>query len=177
MDAVKELADAAGMEVPAPDPRAQERAERAAGLYEVMEAAAAWFAEQLDGVEGGAARRLSRRSAGSATATRRTFGFGFAPDSRGKLKTALKKFGNDKLIEAGLLIQPEEDKEPYDRFRGRLMFPIRDARGRCIAFGGRILGAGEPKYLNSPDTPSVRQGPDPVQPRPRRARRAARTGA
>ena len=56
MDAVKELADAAGMEVPAPDPRAQERAERAAGLYEVMEAAAAWFAEQLDGVEGGAAR-------------------------------------------------------------------------------------------------------------------------
>ncbi len=66
MDAVKELADAAGMEVPAPDPRAQERAERAAGLYEVMEAAAAWFAEQLDGVEGGGGARLSRSGAASA---------------------------------------------------------------------------------------------------------------
>ena len=90
--------------------------------------------------------------------TRRAFGFGFAPDSRGKLKTALKKFGNDKLVESGLLIKPEEDKEPYDRFRGRLMFPIRDARGRCIAFSGRILGNGEPKYLNSPDTPLFDKG-------------------
>lgn len=158
MDAVKELADAAGMPVPAPDPRSQERAERAAGLYEVMEAAAAWFAEQLGGVEGGSARDyLKARGVGEATV--RKFGFGLAPDSRGKLKTALKNFGNDKLVEAGLLIQPEEDgKEPYDRFRGRLMFPIRDARSRCIAFSGRILGDGEPKYLNSPDTPLFDKG-------------------
>jgi DNA primase len=157
MDAVKELADQAGMEVPAPDPRSQERAERAAGLYEVMEAAAGWFSEQLDIGEGAAARDyLLRRGVGPET--KAAFGFGFAPDSRGKLKVALKKFGNDKLIEAGLLIKPEEDKEPYDRFRGRLMFPIRDARGRCIAFSGRILGNGEPKYLNSPDTPLFDKG-------------------
>ena len=58
-----------------------------------------------------------------------------------------------------MLIQPDEgDKEPYDRFRGRLMIPIRDARGRVIAFGGRILGEGEPKYLNSPDTPLFDKG-------------------
>jgi DNA primase len=158
MDAVKELADAAGMQVPAADPRSQERAERAAGLYEVMEAAAAWFAEQLDGVEGGAARDYLKER-GIKEATRRKFGFGLAPDSRGKLKAALGRFGNDKLVETGLLIQPdEEDREPYDRFRGRLMFPIRDARGRCIAFSGRILGAGEPKYLNSPDTPLFDKG-------------------
>ncbi|HEV2816001.1 MAG TPA: DNA primase [Allosphingosinicella sp.] len=157
MDAVKELADQAGMAVPAPDPRAQERAERAAGLYEVMEAAACWFVEQLEGVEGGAARDyLKQRGIGEAT--RRKFGFGLAPDSRGKLKSALKKFGDDKLIEAGLLIMPEDDKEPYDRFRGRLTFPIRDPRGRCIAFSARILGPGEPKYLNSPDTPLFDKG-------------------
>ena len=162
MDAVKELADQAGMDVPAPDPRAQAKAERATGLYEVMEAAAAWFVEQLEGVEGGAARAyLDQRRISEAT--RRKFGFGLAPDSRGKLKAALKHFGNEKLVEAGLLIQPDADnggggKEPYDRFRGRLMFPIRDPRGRCIAFSGRILGAGEPKYLNSPDTPIFDKG-------------------
>ena len=75
------------------------------------------------------------------------------------MKRALAKLGEDKLIETGMLIQPEEGgKEPYDRFRGRLMFPIRDPRGRVIAFGGRILGDGEPKYLNSPDTPLFDKG-------------------
>ena len=158
MDAVKELADAAGMEVPAPDPRAQERAERAAGLYEVTEAAAAWFIEQLEGLEGGAARDYLQQR-GISDATRRKFGFGYAPDSRGKLKTALARFGVEKLVEAGLLIAPEEEgKPPYDRFRSRLTFPIRDARGRCIAFSARILGPGEPKYLNSPDTPLFDKG-------------------
>jgi DNA primase len=78
---------------------------------------------------------------------------GLAPDNRTALKRALGKLGEDKLVETGMLIQPEEEgKASYDRFRGRLMFPIRDARGRVIAFGGRILGEGEPKYLNSPDT-------------------------
>ena len=157
MDAVKELADAAGMEVPAPDPRAQARAERAAGLYEVMDAAARWFVEQLEGIEGGAARDYLEQR-GISEATRRKFGFGFAPDARGKLKATLSRFGNDKLVEAGLLIAPDEGKEPYDRFRGRLTFPIRDARGRCIAFSARILGPGEPKYLNSPDTPLFDKG-------------------
>ena len=152
MDAVKELAGKAGMDVPAPDPRAQAKAERAAGLYEVMESASRWFVEQIDGVDGGTARNYLQKR-GITDTTRRKFGFGFAPDSRGKLKTALKDIGDEKLVEAGLLIAPDEGKQPYDRFRGRLTFPIRDARGRCIAFSARILGDGEPKYLNSPDTP------------------------
>lgn len=157
IDAVKELADAAGMDVPAPDPRARERAERAAGLHEVMEAAARWFTDQLAGLEGAEARAyLAQR--GLSDTTIRRFGFGFAPDSRTKLKSALKQWGVDKLIEGGLLIEPEGEKEPYDRFRGRLMIPIRDQRGRTIAFGGRILGEGEPKYLNSPETPLFDKG-------------------
>jgi DNA primase len=157
MDAVKELADAAGLEVPAPDPRAQQRAERASSLYEVVEAAARWFTEQLNGVDGGEARAyLDKR--GITEATRKRFGFGFAPDSRNRLKNALKNLGADKLIETGMLIQPEGEKEPYDRFRGRLTFPIRDRRGRAIAFSARILGPGEPKYLNSPETPLFDKG-------------------
>jgi DNA primase len=162
MDAVKELADAAGMDVPAPDPRARERAEKASGLYDVMEAAARWFADQLAGIEGAAARAYLERR-GLTPASIAKFGFGFAPDSRTKLKNALKDLGVDKLVEAGLLIEPEVEgqapaKEPYDRFRGRLMIPIRDQRGRTIAFGGRILGEGEPKYLNSPETPLFDKG-------------------
>ncbi|HYE29087.1 MAG TPA: DNA primase [Allosphingosinicella sp.] len=157
MDAVKELADAAGMEVPAPDPRARERADAAACLFEVMAAAQKWFEEQLGGLEGAAARAYLERR-GIAEGTRHRFGFGFAPDSRGKLRTALKPFGNDRLVEAGLLVAAEGEREPYDRFRGRLMFPIRDRRGRVIAFSARILGAGEPKYLNSPDTPLFDKG-------------------
>ena len=156
MDAVKELADAAGMEVPAPDPRAMARAERAAGLYEVTDAAARWFAEQLGGIEGAEAREyLAKRGIGPATVAR--FGIGLAPEGRNKLKAALSSLGEDKLVETGMLIKPDEG-ETYDRFRGRLMIPIRDARGRVIAFGGRILGAGEPKYLNSPDTPLFDKG-------------------
>jgi DNA primase len=157
MDAVKELAEAAGMEVPAADPRAQERAERATGLYDVMEAAQRWFEEQLGGIEGAEARSYLEKR-GISEATRHRFGFGFAPDGRGKLRTALKRFGNEALIESGLLVVPDEEREPYDRFRGRLMFPIRDRRGRVIAFSARILGAGEPKYLNSPDTPLFDKG-------------------
>ena len=73
-----------------------------------MEAAAAWFAEQLDGIEGARGARLSRRSAAITEATRASFGFGFAPDSRGKLKARSSEFGNEKLVEAGLLIAPED---------------------------------------------------------------------
>lgn len=156
MDAVKELAEAAGMEVPAPDPRAQAKAERANSLYDVMAAAQRWFEEQLAGLEGAEARAYLQKR-GITEITRARFGFGFAPDSRGKLKAALKEFGDDKLVEAGLLIEAE-GKAPYDRFRGRLTFPIRDRRGRVIAFSARILGAGEPKYLNSPETPLFDKG-------------------
>ena len=156
MDAVKELAEAAGMDVPAPDPRAAEKAEKANSLYDVMTAAADWFREQLDGLEGGEARDYLRRR-GLSAATIKAFGLGYAPDSRGKLKSALSRFGDEMLVDAGMLIKVD-DKEPYDRFRGRLMIPICDPRGRVIAFGGRILGSGEPKYLNSPDTPLFDKG-------------------
>ena len=151
MDAVKELAGRAGLEVPAPDPRARDQAERAASLTDVMAAVQKWFADQLQGLEGAEARDyLARRGIEASTVAR--FGLGLAPLGRARLKQALGHLGEDALVETGMLIKPEEGGETYDRFRGRLMFPIRDQRGRVIAFGGRILGDGEPKYLNSPDT-------------------------
>ncbi|KQM65086.1 DNA primase [Sphingomonas sp. Leaf17] len=156
IDAVKELVQNAGMEMPAQDRQSVERAERAKGLHEVMADAAAWFTEQLNGIAGSEARAVLDRRGVSAT-TARDFGLGFSPDSRGKLKTALKDYGDAMLVEAGMLISVE-GKDPYDRFRGRLMIPIRDARGRTIAFGGRVIGDGEPKYLNSPDTPLFDKG-------------------
>lgn len=162
MEAVKELAEAAGLELPAPDPRAAKRAEAARSLHDVTTAAQNWFVEQLEGLEGAEARAYLQKR-GLTDATRRAFGLGFAPDSRGKLKAALKTFPEAMLVESGMLIQPEDEpgkkaRESYDRFRGRLMIPIRDQRGRVIAFGGRILGAGEPKYLNSPETPLFDKG-------------------
>src|SRR5437868_5798338 len=158
MDAVKDLAAKAGLDVPAPDPQAAERAERTSSLTDVMGEVAKYYAAQLNGIAGAEARDyLKRREIDRAAIAR--FGLGLAPDSRTALKRALKHVGEDKLVETGMLIQPDEGgKEPYDRFRGRLMFPIRDARGRVIAFGGRILGEGEPKYLNSPDTPLFDKG-------------------
>ena len=157
MDAVKELAAKAGMDVPAPDPKAKERADRAATLTDVMAEVGKWYGEQLNGIAGSDARDYLKRRGIDADTIQR-FGLGFAPDSRTSLKRALDKLGEDKLVETGMLIKPEEGGDSYDRFRGRLMFPIRDARGGVIAFGGRILGAGEPKYLNSPDTPLFDKG-------------------
>ncbi|MBX9858933.1 MAG: DNA primase [Sphingomonas sp.] len=156
IDAVKELAQAAGMELPELDRQSAAKAERAKGLHEAMQAAAEWFESQLGGIEGSEARALLDRR-GIRPETAKAFGMGYAPDARGKLRTALKEFGDAMLVEAGLLIQVD-GKEPYDRFRGRLMIPIRDPRGRVIAFGGRVIGAGEPKYLNSPDTPLFDKG-------------------
>ena len=152
MDAVKELAGKAGIDVPAADPRERDRAERSSGLTDVMAAAQRWFAEALQGVDGSEARAyLTRRGIDAATVAK--FGIGLAPQGRNRLKAALIELGEEQLVETGMLIRPEEaGKESYDRFRGRLMFPIRDQRGRVIAFGGRILGEGEPKYLNSPET-------------------------
>ncbi|UZK66816.1 DNA primase [Sphingomonas sp. M1-B02] len=156
IDAVKELAQAAGMEMPEQDRQSAAKAERAKGLHEAMADAAAWFSEKLAGIEGAEARALLKKRAVTEE-TARTFGLGFSPDSRGKLRQALKGYGDEMLVEAGLLISQEE-KDPYDRFRGRLMIPIRDVRGRAIAFGGRIIGDGEPKYLNSPETPLFDKG-------------------
>jgi len=158
IDAVKELADGAGMQVPAPDPQMRERQEKSASLRDVMEAAAAWYIDQLQS-PAGAETRAYLEQRGISAATQRAFGLGFAPDARGKLEEALKEFGRGKLIEAGLIAVPEEaGRSAYDRFRSRLMFPIRDQRGRVIAFSGRIIGDGKPKYLNSPDTPLFDKG-------------------
>jgi len=156
MDAVKELAAAAGMDVPQADPRAAEKAERAKGLHEAMADAAKFYVDQLHGIAGAEARTLLERRRITAD-TARAFGMGYSPDSRTKLRETLKTYGDPMLVEAGMLIQVE-GKEPYDRFRGRLMIPIKDARGRVIGFGGRIIGEGEPKYLNSPETPLFDKG-------------------
>lgn len=156
IDAVKELAQAAGMEMPAQDRQSVERAERAKGLHDLMADAAQFFTDQLNGIAGAEARSVLEKR-GIKAETARTFGMGYSPDSRGKLREELKSYGDPALIESGMLIKVD-DKEPYDRFRGRLMIPIRDARGRVIAFGGRVIGQGEPKYLNSPDTPLFDKG-------------------
>ncbi|MCA0902329.1 DNA primase [Qipengyuania aquimaris] len=160
MDAVKELAAEAGMEVPAPDPQAAKRAEKRASLHDVTAAAQDWFESNLRGADGAAARAyLSRR--GFSEKTVREFGFGYAPQDRQASKAALSRFDEQMLIEAGMRIEVE-GKDPYDRFRARLMLPIHDARGRVIAFGGRILDSDSnpnaPKYLNSPDTPLFDKG-------------------
>ena len=158
MDAVKELAAEAGMEVPALDPRAARQAEERAGLHEVMQAAQDWFVASLE-APGGTKAREYLKSRGFNVRTVERFGFGFAPNERQAMKASLRQFDETLLIEGGLRIAVE-DKEPYDRFRNRLMLPIHDARGRVIAFGGRILEADSkaPKYLNSPDTPLFDKG-------------------
>jgi DNA primase len=152
MDAIKELAAEAGMEVPAPDPQMARRAEQRASLIDVTEAAQRFFVESLGAPGGGAAREYLQRR-GFSPAIMREFGFGWAPDDRQALPKALSRFGEDMLEGAGMRAANEQG-ERYDRFRGRVMLPIQDARGRVIAFGGRILDKrdGVAKYLNSPDT-------------------------
>ncbi len=158
MDAVKELAAQAGMDVPAPDPVAAQKAEARASLIDVTEAAQRFFVESLKGSAGAAAREYLQRR-GFSAATMAEFGFGWAPDDRQALPRALGQFSEEMLAEAGMRAANEQG-ERYDRFRGRVMLPIQDARGRVIAFGGRILDKreGVAKYLNSPDTPLFDKG-------------------
>ena len=157
-DAVERLATEAGLEMPQESRESRAVEAKRTGLADVMAAAARWYQDELASPGGVDARAYLERRGLSAAAIA-TFALGYAPDSRTRLKAALNSYGVPALVEAGLLIQPEDSgREPYDRFRGRLMFPIRDTRGRVIAFGGRILGDGEPKYLNSPDTPLFDKG-------------------
>jgi DNA primase len=159
MEAVERLAGEAGMTMPARDPADAARSAANQGLVEPMEAAVQFFRLQLATARAAEARAyLDRRGLGPGTRDR--FEIGFAPDSRTALLEHLtgKGFPRDKLIEAGLVLRPETGS-PYDRFRRRITFPIRDGRGRCIAFGARAIAAGqEPKYLNSPDTPLFDKG-------------------
>ncbi|MBF0270156.1 MAG: DNA primase [Alphaproteobacteria bacterium] len=159
-EAVERLAGEAGMEVPKASPEEREQAKREASLYEVMELACRHFEAHLRSPQGREALAyLKGRGLTDETIAR--FRLGFAPEDRNELKVALlgETITKEMLIEAGLLIQPEDGgREPYGRFRGRVMFPITDKRGRVVAFGGRIMGAGEPKYLNSPETPLFHKG-------------------
>ncbi len=158
-EAVERLAGQAGLEVPRQAPRDRAREERQAGLGEAVEMAAQWFESQLKGIGGRAARDYLQRRGIPAGAVSR-FRLGLAPDGRTVLKDALLARGVSEavLVEAGLVIRPEDGGPTYDRFRNRLMFPIWDRRGRVVAFGGRALGEARAKYLNSPETPLFHKG-------------------
>lgn len=154
-EAVERLAGEAGLSLPERDPEAEKRAQRRGSLYEVMDLAQGFFQQALQGADGAEARRYLR-DRGLSLAVQKEFGVGFAPDSRNALKQYLAAEGvsQDDMVEAGLLIAGPDISVSYDRFRNRVIFPIADARGRCIAFGGRALSADVPaKYLNSPETP------------------------
>ena len=163
LEAVDRLATEAGMEMPRQTREETERQKERLTLSEVMGVAAEWYRRQLHGAGGRAALDYVRgRGLSDDTVTR--FGLGYAPDSRTALKTAMAERGiaEKDLIATGMLIAPEdggEPFEPYDRFRGRLMFPITDRQGRVIAFGGRALSADvKAKYLNSPETTLFHKG-------------------
>jgi DNA primase len=158
-EAVERLAGEAGLEMPRQTPADRARAEVEMTLFDVVEAACAWFEGQLRGPAGrGGLAYLQGRGLADATIAR--FRLGYAPDSRASLKAALlaKGFKEPLLLQAGLIVKPEDGRESFDFFRGRVIFPIADRRGRVIAFGGRVMGDGQPKYLNSRDTPLFDKG-------------------
>ncbi len=154
MEAVEVLAREAGMEIPAQDPRAAAKEKERRGLAEVMEACVQHYRLMLRGGKAQAAREyLSGRGLKDEAVAR--FELGFAPDERRGLAEAMAAKGipEEDLVRAGMLIRPDDGGKPYDRFRGRIMFPIRDARGRCISFGGRAMSPeARAKYLNGPET-------------------------
>ena len=157
-ETVERLAGDAGMEVPRATPEEVQREKRRGGLLEAVEAATKWFQQRLQGPEGKIALDyFTNRGLDSETVAK--FRLGYAPPLRrhepSRLAADLKKQGFEgaTLLEAGLLTAPDDGRAPYDFFRNRVIFPIADRRGRVIAFGGRVLGDGEPKYLNSRDTP------------------------
>jgi len=157
-EAVQMLADQAGIAVPEQTPQERAREARKASLYDVTAAARAWFEQQLRRPRGAEALAYLK-DRGLDDATIGHFRLGYAPDGRG-LADALKKQGLEEaqLIEAGLMRRPDDGRAPYAFFRNRVIFPITDRRGRVIAFGGRILGDGSAKYINSPDTPLFDKG-------------------
>ena len=159
MDAVKLLAAEAGMPVPASDPRAAEREAKRATLVDVMEAAVQHYKLNLSTAAAQGARTYLEQR-GLTPAIIEHFEIGFAPNSN-TLSEHLKEkgFEDAKIIEAGLSIKSDRGGPPFDRFRGRIIFPIRDQRGRAIAFGGRSLDPdARAKYLNSPETPLFDKG-------------------
>ncbi len=160
VEAIEQLAEEAGLPLPVETPGEAERAEKAQGLAEASAAAAKFFAAMLHRADGRVAMNyLTGREVTKEQIE--AFAIGFAPSSRSALKDFLlnKGFTEDTLIEAGLLIKPDDGSASYDRFRNRVMFPIRGSRERVIAFGGRALDPdARAKYLNSPETPLFHKG-------------------
>jgi DNA primase len=161
-DAVETLARSVGMEVPREqnsdrDNKAQKQRRN---LYQLLEKADQYYQQQLrhSPAKQHAINYLKQRGLSGEIA--RDFGIGYAPPGWDNLLKALGLEEHDKnqLNESGMIIEREEDNKRYDRFRNRIMFPIRDVRGRVIGFGGRVLDDSKPKYLNSPETPIFHKG-------------------
>lgn len=155
-EAVAELAGRAGLPVPQEVEGIQRRAAEHAGLHEALALAQRYYESQLRAPAGRVAVEYLKNRGVSGTIAA-AFGLGYAPETWDQMQ----RLGGgaatrDALHEAGMLIR--KDGREYDRFRGRLMFPIEDYRGRLIGFGGRVIGAGEPKYLNCPETPLFHKG-------------------
>jgi DNA primase len=164
VDAVRDLAQQAGMAVPeddaSPEARAQaaKQRERQTTLTETLARAAAFYRAQLKSSERSIAYLKGRGLSGEIAAR---FGLGYAPDGWRSLASAFSRYDDPLLEESGLVLAQgdcEETRKRYDRFRDRVMFPIRSVQGEVIGFGGRVLDAGEPKYLNSPETPVFSKG-------------------
>lgn len=155
VEAVKELASQVGMQVP-DDGRqtAPQQGQQHEQLLEAMGAATRFYREQLKHAPS-AIDYLKRRGLSGEVAAR--FGIGYAPEEWQALQRVFSDYQAKHLAEAGLVIDNDQGRR-YDRFRNRIIFPIHDRRGRVIAFGGRVLDGGEPKYLNSPETPLFEKG-------------------
>jgi len=153
MEAIEILAREAGMTMPARDPQAAQKADKRGELAEIMERAVKFFRLSLNQQAAGAAREyLVRRGLDQAAQER--FELGYAPEGNA-LFAHLTAQGVEpqKIIDAGLAARPDDGRAPYDRFRGRIIFPIRDPRGRCISLGGRAMDPNaRAKYLNGPET-------------------------
>jgi DNA primase len=155
--ALQRLAELTGLPAPRLGGEGKPRVDQT--IYAANQAAARWFGGRLESPAGAqAAEYLRRRGLDPAIIAR--FALGYAPDERTALKRAMLAEGYPEatLLEAGLLVQPEDGGASFDRFRGRVMFPIQDQRGRVVGFGGRALGAARAKYLNTPETPAFHKG-------------------
>jgi len=153
VDAVEALAESVGMEVPRDEQAAKARDETRP-LYATLEKVTLFYQQSLRDAPA-AIDYLKRRGLSGETALR--FGIGYAPDGWDALQSSVTG-EEEQLLATGMLIAGKDGGRPYQRFRDRVMFPIRDRRGRVIAFGGRVLGDAEPKYLNSPETPLFHKG-------------------